>query len=123
MKERKFMISFENIRRSKIDHIWHDTVDHVQSESRAGNRLARALPIYCHISMFHIIEIAKKYINILYRQIFLNSDSRTKTLPLIHTCLSPLSMFETHPVQLVVDPNTITNTRTQIKDVVECNLI
>ena len=52
MKERKFTISFVNIRRSEIDHIWHDAVDRVQSESRAGNRLARAyMAIYqCIIS-------------------------------------------------------------------------
>ena len=61
MKEQKFTINFVNIRRSEIDHIWHNAVDRVQSESRAGNGLARALPLYCHISMYHteIIEIEK----------------------------------------------------------------
>ena len=61
MKEWKFTISFVNIRRSEIDHIWHEAVDRVQSESRAGNGLTHALPLYGHISMYRIeiIEIEK----------------------------------------------------------------
>ena len=49
MKERKFTISFVNIRRSEIDSNWKDAVDRVQSESRARNGLAHALLLYGHI--------------------------------------------------------------------------
>ena len=67
MKERKFTIGFVNILSSEIDHILHHIVYRVQSESRRGNRLACALPLYGHLSMYHI-EIIKIEKHMLYRQ-------------------------------------------------------